>query len=592
MIDMMVYRHMQARLIVLLVSVVLALLAVPTTEIRAQSEPRVALIIGNAAYPDAESPVKDAVSHARALAEELKGLGFDVDVGENLTKEGTRSAMERFYGKIKPGSAALFFFSGFGIQSDRQTYVIPVNAQIWSEADVKRDGYSLDSVLAEMNSRGAKVKIAILDASRRNPFERRFRAVAAGLGPATAPRGTAIMYAAPPGSVIRDSERQLFMPELLKEIRRPGKIQEMFNRVLVAVSRESREQAPWFSSSLVDEFSFARGTAATTPPADADAEARTAYQSAERLGTRQGWEDFLRKHSSGRYADLARDQLAKLDARPTPAPTDDAQARRAYQSAERLGTRQGWEDFLRKHPSGRYADLARDQLAKLDARPTPAPADEAEARRAYQSAERLGTRQGWEDFLRKHPSGRYADLARDQLEKLKVASKPDPRRDDPAIVELDQRIERNRNDTAAYYKRGQLFAQHGDFASAVKDFDEVLRLNPRDPEALNNRCWARAIVGDLQQALKDCNEALHIRPRYLDAHDSRGFVNLKIGQPRNALADYDAALRINPKHASSLYGRGIAKLRTGNTASGNGDIAAAKAIQPDIAEEFASYGIR
>ena len=66
----------------------------------------------------------------RALAEELRQNGFDVDIGENLTKEAMRAAIDRFYGKIKSGSTALLFFSGYGIQSDRQTYVIPVNAQI------------------------------------------------------------------------------------------------------------------------------------------------------------------------------------------------------------------------------------------------------------------------------------------------------------------------------------------------------------------------------------------------------------------------------------------------------------------------------
>ncbi len=114
----------------------------------AQGEPRVALVIGNANYPDAESPLKDTLTYARSMADELKRSGFEVDLGENLTKEAMRTAIDRFYGKIKQGSAALFFFSGFGIQSDRQTYVIPVNAQIWTEADVRRDGFSLDSILA------------------------------------------------------------------------------------------------------------------------------------------------------------------------------------------------------------------------------------------------------------------------------------------------------------------------------------------------------------------------------------------------------------------------------------------------------------
>src|SRR6478735_11730475 len=305
-----------------------------------QGDTRVALLIGNAAYPDAEAPLKDPVNNVRALAEELRQNGFDVDIGENLTKEAMRAAIDRFYGKIKSGSTALLFFSGYGIQSDRQTYVIPVNAQIWTEADVRRDGYSLDLLLAEMNKRGAGVKIAILDASRRNPFERRFRAVAGGLAPVIVPKGTIVMYAAAPGAVARDGDRPVFVDELLKAMRAPGKIEEAFNRTMVAVSRATQgEQIPWFSSSLVEDFSFATAGRATPDPAptpveaeknlpaprpDPDAAVRLAYQSAESAGTKKAWEDFVQKYPSGRYAELARQKLAALAPASNPAtPVDD-----------------------------------------------------------------------------------------------------------------------------------------------------------------------------------------------------------------------------------------------------------------------------
>src|SRR3981081_896590 len=107
-----------------------------------QNDTRVALLIGNAAYPDAEAPLKDPVNNVRALAEELRRGGFDVDMRENRPKEAIRAAIELFYGKIKSGSTALLFFSGYGIQSDRQTYVIPVNAQGWAEAARPRGGYT------------------------------------------------------------------------------------------------------------------------------------------------------------------------------------------------------------------------------------------------------------------------------------------------------------------------------------------------------------------------------------------------------------------------------------------------------------------
>jgi hypothetical protein len=162
---------------------------------------------------------------------------------------------------------------------------------------------------------------------------------------------------------------------------------------------------------------------------------------------------------------------------------------------------------------------------------------------------------------------------------------------DPAIAELDRVISANPSDVAAIDRRGRLLAFHGHYGSAVKDFDDVIRLRP-DAEAFNNRCWVRAIIGDLQPALNDCNAALQLHPSYADAFDSRAMVNLKSGQPGKAVADYDAALRIDPKRANSLYGRGLAKIKIDNVAGGNLDIARAKSIQANIAEEFASYGVR
>src|SRR5437899_4363235 len=244
----------------LLLTVVFSVAAVPPWF--ADGE-RYELVIGNAKYPDAEAPLKEPINDARDIAEELKRDGFNVDIGENLTGEQMRRAFERLYGKIKPGSVALIFFSGFGVQSSRQSYMIPVDAQIWTEPDVRRDGFSLETVLGEINSRGAGVKIALIDASRRNPFERRFRSFSAGLAPVIAPNGTLVMYSAALSSVVADNggDRGLFVRELLKEIRVPDLMaEETLNRTRVGVTRASRsEQVPWISSSLAEDFSFIPG---------------------------------------------------------------------------------------------------------------------------------------------------------------------------------------------------------------------------------------------------------------------------------------------------------------------------------------------
>jgi len=251
--------------------VIFVLSVTPIVPSAAAGADRFALVIGNAKYPDADAPLKEPINDARDIAEELKRDGFNVELGENLTGDATHRAFERLYGRIKPGSVALIFFSGFGVQSSRQSYMIPIDAQIWTEADVRRDGISLETVLGEINSRGAGVKIALIDASRRNPFERRFRSFSAGLAPVIAPNGTLVMYSAALSSVISDNgrDRSLFVQELLKEIRVPDLMaEETLNRTRVGVTRASRsEQVPWISSSLAEDFSFIPGAGGSRPSA-------------------------------------------------------------------------------------------------------------------------------------------------------------------------------------------------------------------------------------------------------------------------------------------------------------------------------------
>jgi len=125
--------------------------------------------------------------------------------------------------------------------------------------------------LSEMHRRGAKVKIVILDAARRNPFERRFRTTAAGLAPLDAPEGTLAMFSAAPGKVINESggTNSLFVSELIKEMHVPNlTAEEVFNRARIGVSRASNnEQVPWVASSLIDVFYFGTRPTSIAKPA-------------------------------------------------------------------------------------------------------------------------------------------------------------------------------------------------------------------------------------------------------------------------------------------------------------------------------------
>ncbi|MFZ1882534.1 MAG: tetratricopeptide repeat protein [Rhodoplanes sp.] len=234
---------------------------------------RVALVIGNAAYPDDSQLLPQPIKDAQAMAEELRRAGFEVIAGEDVNRQKLAALLNRFKEKIQKGSTALVFFSGYGIQSGKQSYLLPIDARIWAEADVKRDGVTIESILTDMDSAGAAVKLVIIDAARRNPFERRFRGLSTGLAPLVPPAGTLAIFSAAPDKVVNDSDgaNSLFITELLKEMRTPGLSAEaIFNSAQKDVARASKnEQLPWVSSSLADDFFFTKPVTqdSTSPPA-------------------------------------------------------------------------------------------------------------------------------------------------------------------------------------------------------------------------------------------------------------------------------------------------------------------------------------
>jgi len=220
---------------------------------------RVALVIGNGHYPDASAPLAQPINDARGLTAALRGKGFDVDVVEDATKDDMARAIGRLKAKIKPDTVVMLFFGGYGVQVGRESFMIPVDAAIWKEADVRRDGVSIEAVLDTMKEQGAKAKLVVVDASRRNPYERRFRSYSHGLAPISAPENALILSSATPGKVADDSKGQysVLMAELLNNLAAQAGAETAFNKTRVAISRASEgEQVPAVSSSLLEDISI------------------------------------------------------------------------------------------------------------------------------------------------------------------------------------------------------------------------------------------------------------------------------------------------------------------------------------------------
>ena len=222
---------------------------------------KIALVIGNGHYPDASAPLAQPINDARALTATLRKSGFEVDVVEDASKDDMLRAVARLQSKVKPDTVVMLFFGGYGVQAGRQSYMIPVDARIWKETDVKREGVSVEYVLEAIQQKGARAKLVVVDASRRNPYERRFRAFSHGLAPIDAPDNALILTSATPGKVADDSKaaNSVLMTELLNHLNAQSTgVESVFNKTRVAISRASDgEQVPSVSSSLLEDVSFA-----------------------------------------------------------------------------------------------------------------------------------------------------------------------------------------------------------------------------------------------------------------------------------------------------------------------------------------------
>jgi hypothetical protein len=151
-----------------------------------------------------------------------------------------------------------------GDQVRGRNYLLPVDARIQIENDVSTEAIDADFVLDKLND--ANLSMVILDASRNNPFERRFRSGSgAGLAHMAAPTGALIAYSTAPGKVAADGEGRngLYTGELLKAISLPGlQVEDIFKRVRANVIKLSdATQPPWEASSLTGNLYFAAAKA-------------------------------------------------------------------------------------------------------------------------------------------------------------------------------------------------------------------------------------------------------------------------------------------------------------------------------------------
>ncbi len=259
-------------------------LPVPYAWVWAQSEgtlkllraPKFALIIGNSNYK--HSPLKNPVNDAKAISDTLRNTGFNVAVKLDATQAELSSAVQGFTQTLAESKGiGLFYFAGHGLQLAWRNYMIPVDADIRSAADIQKQGVEVGTLLSGITRAVNPLNVIILDACRDNPFGSLGGVDQKGLSQMDAPPSTLLAYATAPGNVASDGDgaNGLYTEHLLKEIVVPdAKVEDVFKRVRLHVRRRtSGQQIPWESTSLEEDFYFVPPkTLATIAEAEAERE--------------------------------------------------------------------------------------------------------------------------------------------------------------------------------------------------------------------------------------------------------------------------------------------------------------------------------
>jgi uncharacterized caspase-like protein len=235
----------------------------------AAAQTRVALVVGNGAYANANALTNPA-NDAKDMAAAMRELGIDVVLGLDLDKRGFDAKVREFSRRLAEGAdSGIFFYAGHGLQVAGRNYLVPIDAQLANERDLDFEAVSLDFVLKQMElDREGKTNIVFLDACRDNPLARnlarsmgtRSASIGRGLAQVQTGVGTFIAYSTQPGNVALDGSgrNSPFTAALTKAVKAPGR---NLTSVMIDVRKQvlavtHGKQVPWDHSALTGDFYF------------------------------------------------------------------------------------------------------------------------------------------------------------------------------------------------------------------------------------------------------------------------------------------------------------------------------------------------
>jgi formylglycine-generating enzyme required for sulfatase activity len=302
---------MQRRLLIVLWSALIAAVsgALAKESTRADSPSRVALVIGNETYP--EAAIDGAVKSARAVADVLRQGGFEVVYAENAKKADIAEAIRIFADTMEKGATAVVYYAGHALQYEGRNFLIAIDSNIRSQADIRAEAFDADLLLDPLIVRHSPASVIILDASRPNPWTRLLPNPASGLAAQDPVEGISVVYAANPGKI---AAGDTFSSELIKAMRTPGLgFDGIVNRTRAAVSRATdKQQVVWESSTPPKDLIILAGEARERPSKTLDAVEIGFWETIRNSTSPADYQIYLDSYPEGQFAATARSRLAQL----------------------------------------------------------------------------------------------------------------------------------------------------------------------------------------------------------------------------------------------------------------------------------------
>lgn len=344
-----------------------------------QQEKRIALVVGNGAY--AKSPLATTANDAGLIAQTLQAAGFDVVGARDLDGDTLRKSLRDFIQKAQasgPGTVAMIYLAGYGVQLAGENYFIPVNSNIVRDTDIPTEGLRISDYARQLASIPLKANIVVLDAARAQPFIEGGQQIASGLALVEPDPNMLIAFNAAPGTVAPEEPGPygIYAQSLAEMIRTGGlPLAEVFDRVRLRVNEASKgAQVPWNEAKISAPFSFfERGPDAPPPEAAPDQVAAIRNKPIRDLGVQDAYAAALERDTLPAYEEFLAaypgDPMSKRVMAIVAARREAITWRRTY----RADTPDAYWSYLRRYSRGPHAGDARRRLAILTAPLEPPP---------------------------------------------------------------------------------------------------------------------------------------------------------------------------------------------------------------------------